>query len=630
MGRGELVKRAWPAFTVLAATSVLFGLKGIFSFLMLETPAGRDLIGSYAFSWLMEQNLLHGELLRWSNDWMLGFPSFSFYPPLFFLLTALLNLLTGGIVGLKTWFVLLAFSTVFLYPIVAYLSFSHLRDRFESLFIGLFSLYFLFVYPPVSQAYQVLSVGLVAQGLSLLLAVPGIALLFSERDRSDLASGLLLGLSLLSHPFAGLSGMLVAGFYLLQTRERGALLSMGVATAVVLPWAVNALVYFPYLPKYTFGTARVGLSLLMLLPLVFLGGLRSEENRSMLAAFLTLLLVGTVEIPLVTQELRFFTYALAVGSLLAGAGAYRIYENLKGKLHPALLLALLVTPVIGLSLQADTVRSWDYQGSAGELMEGLEGRREGRVLVETRNSSIYDAYVPQELIPLRTSHSAVNELHLDSSTSASYILTLESWLSKNALYNPICRTCDTNASDDLVDRRMDDLGVRYFVARTREAAGRASRFMEPLGRYGGFRLFENREGHRLVEPLEVRPVALEGSFDKWRRVNDRLFVSDATVPLAWTEKAEDPNRFSQVISMGGKTASEILRRVKDTSLEPVRSADANLTLEGGRAVLEADRSSPVRLKLSWSPRHRSNAPLYASNFNTLVVWPGNYTEIILN
>ncbi|MFB6295078.1 MAG: hypothetical protein ABEI97_04925 [Candidatus Nanohaloarchaea archaeon] len=626
----EAAAEHWPVLLLLAATLGLFAAKDMLSFLLLDTPAGRDLAGNYAFTWLMKQNLLHGDVLAWSNHWLLGFPSFATYPPLFFLVTAALDIVSGSTVSLLTWFNLVAFLSVVLLPLTVYMSFVRVLGRMKAVFAGGFTLYFLFVYPPVSQTYQVMSVGLVAQGFAFLLVLPAIGLLFTPGRTARVAAGVLLGLTVLAHPFIGLVGGVVAGIYAAVTRDREVAGAAALAGAIAAPWLLNAARYLPYLSTYTFDTAQIGLSLLMLIPLAVLGGYRTDEERTLLAAFLLILVAGTVELPLVAQEFRFFTYALGLGSVLAGIGSYRVDTHLQGGVPRAPLLLLLFVPVIGLSLQADTVASWDGGGDIAPVIDELDGREPGRVLVETDNTSIHDAYTLQAFIPMETQHRAVNELHLDASTSANYILTLESWVSKRPLNNPLCRTCDTAARPGLIDRRLDDLGVRYVVTRTPGGADIAGAALRPVGQAGGFQVFKNTAGADLVEPLTVEPVAVTGDYDMWTAVNDQLFTANVSVPLVWRpERPENPDRFSAVVEMSASSPAAVVEQIREADLDPVRAADIGYEVDRTAVHLSANQSVPVRVKVGWSPRHTATGDLYASNFNTLTVFPRGNTTIHL-
>lgn len=623
------LKERWPEAAIIGVTAFLFWMKGLFAFLTVSDLAGRDLVGNYAFTWLMRRNLLHGELFRWTNQWLLGLPSFKLYPPFFFLLTSGLDVVTGGVVGLKAWFLTVVFLSVFLTPLTGYLSFRKLFGKKEAFFAGFYLLYFVFVYPPVSQSYQVFSTGLVAQGLAFLLLLPALALILQKRGRKLVAGGILLGIVGLTHPFVAIGGFLTAGFYTLLTRDIKRAIPAGVGFLVMLPWLAKALSLLQYVSTYTFQPANTGILLYLLLPLIVLGGYKGVKRRSLLLSFFTLLGLSVIELPVVSQELRFYTYALGFGSVLAGMGAFQVlnYVEREVEADAHLVGVLLLVPVIGLSLHAGLPQTWEFNGNAQPLYEELQGVERGRVLVETANSSIFDSYVLQEKIPMETKHWAVNELHLDSSTSANYILTLESWVSYEALYNPICRTCNTTASNGLINERMDDLGVRYVVARTRAARKHLQRFMQPVGKYGDYWLFENREGYRLVEPMEYRPVALKGSFAEWKRFNDRLFTSNISVPVAWVQGDVERKRFSGVLELGN--ADETLDRLKDMRLEPVQDYTVNQTLEGGSLTVNPSAGNvPVKVKIGYYPSH-SNGRVYAGSFNTVVVYPGNRTVIDL-
>lgn len=521
-------KEKWRPAAILAVTASLFYLKDIYSLLWTQKLAGRDLVSNYAFTVLMKNNMLNGELFAWSNQWLLGFPSFELYPPLFFAFVSSLDILTGSILGIKFWFKSIVFLSVFLVPITSYLLFKPVFGKDKAFFAGFYSLIFLFVYKPVSQLYQVFSTGLVAQGLSFLLVLVSIGLMLRDKQKFKIISGVLLGLASITHPFTALTGFLTSGSLFLWNRDVGELVPASIGAVIALPWFLNALQYLPYVSTYSFPSANPGNLLFLLLPLIVIGGLGENSSKALLTTFFSLLTVSLVELPIVTQELRFYTYALSIGSLLAGFGAFRLlrYASQNIDIDVKIAMLALLLPVLGLSVQAEVPKTWQFEGDADPLYNKLESMEQGRVIVETQNSSIYDSFVLQAKIPLETDHSAVNDVHLDSSSSANYILTLESWISSEPLYNPICRTCGTEVSDSVVAKRLDDLGIRYVVVKTRQSKDRMEEFLKYHGKHGDYWLFENTEGYELSQELNKQPVAVQGSHQKWRTLNDRLFVSN--------------------------------------------------------------------------------------------------------
>lgn len=614
-------KRRWREAILLGSTAVLFAVKGLFSFLTVEDLAGRDLVSNFAFTWLMRQNLLHGEIFRWTNRWLLGFPSFDLYPPLFFVLTAAADLATGGAAGLRAWFTAVVFLSVLLVPVAVYLALRSTFGRDEAFFAGFYALYFLFVYPPLAQAYQVFSVGLVAQGLAFLLLFPAVGFALRGGRRDLIIGGVLLGLTGLAHPFVAVGGFAAVGVRTALTRDPEHALPAAVGGLLMLPWLARAAPLLPYVDTYTFAPANTGTFLYLLLPLVLLGGYRGTERRSLLGAFALLLVMGVVELPLVSQELRFYTYALGFGSVLAGMGAHRALRLLDDLPRAAVGAALLL-PVVGLSLHAGLPQTWAFAGDAGPLYDRMDGMEEGRVLVETANGSIHDSYVLQANLPMRTGHRGVNELHLDAATPANYILTLEAWVSSDPLYNPICRTCGSGAEPALVERRLDDLGVRYVVARTRAARDRLDGFLASRGRHGDYWLFENTRGHDLVEPLDRRPVALRGSYEDWVAVNDLMFVRNVSRPVAWVRG--DPGAgYAAVIDMRDAAPAEALARLEDVDPAAVPGTNVSAAVTGDAVTVSAD--GPVRVKIGWTPRLPDAAR--AGRFNTVVLPRGGDLRI---
>ncbi|MFB6216080.1 MAG: hypothetical protein ABEJ72_03815, partial [Candidatus Aenigmatarchaeota archaeon] len=359
----SVARQKWPEAAILTATIFIFGIKGVFSFLGTRDLAGRDLVGNYAFTHLMQQNLLNGQVFAWSNQWLLGFPSFELYPPLFFVFTSLLNLVTGQIFGLQFWFKLVVFSSLFFLPLLVYILLEDVFGREESLFAGIYMLLFIFVYTPVSQAYQVLSTGMVAQGFSFFLLIASTGFMLRDDRRSKIIAGVLLGATALSHPFVALAGFFLSGFILLLDRRPDNIIPGTIGAVIFIPWLLIAIQNLPYTPSFMFAAANTGKFLYLILPLILLGGYRGVKRRSLLFTFFALLLVSTQELPIITQELRFYTYALGFGSILAGLGAHEILEYLEEtySIDRRILVGILLLPALGFSLHADLPRTWDFE-----------------------------------------------------------------------------------------------------------------------------------------------------------------------------------------------------------------------------------------------------------------------------
>lgn len=82
---------------------------------------------------MVYDSLIDGELPLWSNRWYLGFPLLHFYPPLFFYITALLNLLLSNmLLSIK----LMAFIGHVLSGVTAFLLVEEITDDCQAGFIG--------------------------------------------------------------------------------------------------------------------------------------------------------------------------------------------------------------------------------------------------------------------------------------------------------------------------------------------------------------------------------------------------------------------------------------------------------------------------------------------------------------
>ncbi len=127
-------------FLIIAVLTVfIFWQKGIFQFLQAENLAGRDLIGNYAFAWLMQEFMKDLSFSGLNNLWFAGFPAFDFYPPLFFITVNLLNFLSFGFIGLEISYKIIIFLSLFVFPSVVYFSFERMGfNKLESLFASIF------------------------------------------------------------------------------------------------------------------------------------------------------------------------------------------------------------------------------------------------------------------------------------------------------------------------------------------------------------------------------------------------------------------------------------------------------------------------------------------------------------
>lgn len=617
-------KDYWAEILILVSTSALFSIKGVFSFLTVENFAGRDLVSNYAFTHLMKQNIVSGEIFSWINQWLLGFPSFELYPPVFFMTTSLLDIVTGQILGLQFWFKILVFLPLFLLPLTTYLVFNQLFRKYKAFFAGIYILLFLFVYTPISQIYQVLSVGLVAQGFSFFLLIISIGFMIREEIEYKLVSGIFLGLVSLSHPFVGVIGFIFSGSLLITTKNYHNLIPASLAGLIFAPWLLNAINLLSYTSSFTFQPAKTGIFLYILLPLIILGGFQDKKTKGFLITFFSLLVISTIELPFITQELRFYTYSIGIGSILAGFGAFEIFDYLSNEINidKRLIGLFLIIPVIGLSLQADLPNTWGLESELEPVYQNLSEREKGRILVETSNSSIFDSFVLQAKIPVETKHWAVNDVHMDSSTSANYILTLESWLSKNAVENPICRTCESKVSQPIIKNRLNDLGIKYILARTPESKELLNNFTSAQGKYGEYWLFENTKEDKLVVPLENKPITLIGNYDKWRKVNNLLFVTKFSNEIIWSRNEKATNNRTQ-INMKDKTPEEIVREIKEMDTESIDEGNISYKIKDGKVSINS--SVPSRVKLSYFPNTPSS--VRAGKFNTIIVGPGKNLTI---
>ncbi|MFB6076873.1 MAG: hypothetical protein ABEK12_01960, partial [Candidatus Nanohaloarchaea archaeon] len=127
-------------------------------------------------------------------------------------------------------------------------------------------------------------------------------------------------------------------------------------------------------------------------------------------------------LPLLSQEVRFYTYTLLVGSIVAGLGAARVHARLADRLSGTAATAALLLPVVLLSVHAGLPATWTFHGDVTPLTDALADRPTGRVIAETSNRSRTTSYVVPARVLMDTRHAAVNDVHLDATSAANYIL----------------------------------------------------------------------------------------------------------------------------------------------------------------------------------------------------------------
>lgn len=583
-------RRDLTALLGLICISIGIGaLHDVHTVLTTAELAGRDLIANLMLAEKTAASLAGLELFDWAEDLFLGITTFRYYPPGFFVLTAAL----GTVLGTGTAFRLLAVLVPSLVPLAAwYLVRPH--GRTAAVMAGVLALIPVYVYQPISVGYQTLSTGLVAQGLGLLLLLGMVGGLHRGQHRR---AGLLCAAAIVTHPFIGLTAVLYGSAHALHRREKVSAIAILGGVLLTAWWWLPALRSAWVFPTYSFPPANPGILLALLLPPAIGAVLQDERWYPLAGTTAALLVISLVEVPFITQELRFYTQALVLLSILAGAGAGRFLSDLPQR-RAAVTGLVLMVPALSLAAGGDIGQGWVGQDTSDGIAT-MQEYEPGRVLVATDNSSVSTSFQLGSELVRQTDHGLVNGLHVDSSPSAPYILALEAWVSEDALYNPVCARCNATPRPAIINARLQDLGIDY-VATPKPLNSNTAR-PTPTG------WLHTVETSPLAEPID--PAAFDGSWEQWQQRNAELLTGQDTPDLVY----DAPER-----------------------IDAAGDGDVNVTADIEDEVLtvshNGDQPQAVIVKVSWLPDLESEAPLFIGTFNRLgvLVPPGEPTQVSLD
>lgn len=538
--------------------------------------AGRDLIANLMLAEQTATSLAGLELFDWTQDMFLGITTFRYYPPGFFLLTAAIGAVTGTALAVRT----VAALVPVLIPLAAWYLVRPYGRRSAAL-AGVLSLVPVYVYQPISVGYQTLGTGLVAQGLGLVLLLGMVGGLHREQYG---VSGLLCAATIVTHPFTGLTAALYGSVYALHrhdTRALSATIGGGLLTAW---WWLPALRSAWVFPSYSFPPANPGALLALLLPLGLTAVLDDERWYPLAATTAVLLVIALVEVPVIQQELRFYTQALVLASILAGAGAGGLLRDLPRR-QAAIVGLVVMAPATSLAAGGDIGQGWVGQDTSDGISV-MQEYEPGRVLVATDNSSVSTSFQFGAELVRQTGHSIVNGLHVDSSPSAPYILSLEAWISADPLYNPVCSRCNRTPPPAIINARLQDLGIDYVT--TPKWLNSTTARPTPTSWL-----------HTVEEtPLAtaIDPVRFNGSWSAWKQRNAAL-LTERTIPGLVYGVPDS-------ITQAGEGQVNVTASIEDEVLQVSH---------------DGDRPQAVVVKVSWLPDYRSEAPLFIATFNRLGV-----------
>ncbi len=113
-------------------------------FLTAEIPAGWDTLGHYYLSHLMLKYLSEFHLSGYDLQWLGGYPAFTLYPPLFYIIVASIHLVSFGLISLTKAFQIFIFIQPFLFLVSTFLvtrTFFSQREAYYALLSGFIFLF---------------------------------------------------------------------------------------------------------------------------------------------------------------------------------------------------------------------------------------------------------------------------------------------------------------------------------------------------------------------------------------------------------------------------------------------------------------------------------------------------------
>ncbi len=524
----------WQRYILLLGVNFSLLFYHVGSFLGTENLAGRDLVGAYS--------LVKNFGFEWSTEWFLGVPMFQFYPPGFFAVVKGAGFVLGDLLAFKIF----VFSSIIFLPLVVYYTFSNLFDRTTGIVAGVLGISLVFLREPFSLIYQTLQVGLVAQTAAFLLFILFVSFLWDKSRGSAYLSALLLGIMFLVHPFIGLVAVLYVMIYFILERD---LLN---SLAALLGLALSGWWLLPAIEKLWYMQTYVGPSgQFMNWPWLFIPFLLLDRGRKavsfVILGFL-LLFIGTFEFGINFQFYRFFIYGQMITILASAPGIVNAFARQDkvnaGVLAVTVVFVSVLIPALGVSIEPHWKSDVSLQGVVPE---------NGRVIVETSHSDLYDSYVPIQMMPLKSNVSVVNGLYADSSISSSYLLGLEKSFAENPVPNPIA--IEANLTQSQIKERMRYFNISYALVRTDTARKRLG-FMRLEVKNKDFKLLSWTPQPR----NSIEAVRICTTREKWDKLNRYIFRNNLDLkPVLDCRDGENVS----------SSTSEVIRRISDMELESV-------------------------------------------------------------
>lgn len=649
--------------------TVIFYEKGIFGFLFTENLAGLDLIGNYSFVWLMHKFLGSFSMSGWTNLWFAGMPTFTFYPPLFFIVTSILNYISLGFLSLQMSYKLVVFGSLLLFPLTLYYSSRKMNfNKLESFFIVFWSLSFLFLNGIFSAVHQTLNFGLVAQMFALDLFILFIGQLFSSFTQSSSKNlflksfkpGVLLTLIILSHFYVGILAMVGLFLFLILNFSKKTIkyiLFIGVIGFLLSAfWLIPVFVNISFLETYGWNPMNVvqfPILLVFFSLFLFLGLKNKDKNKLFLILmFLVIFFIGTIGLSLPRiQYDRFFFYSFSFGSILAGVGCSSLYAflikrfSIKSPLKIFIIIVLLI-PLIFLMIESPIQKEWESNLEINELNEWIKQNvGNGRILVESDRTLGSAYYILMERIPIETGKPVLNELHVDSSISAPYTLALEYEISDKPKKNPVCTLCEENVSKDkeLILSQMKRFNVKYVIASDEMTKEFLDDFLTLNKTVNQFYIFKVPIEESYLEIPKYKPVLVISDLNQWKEFSKLVFVKKNLQDLVFVHSEKIPKEleeFGAVISLkneGDKSNENIIYNpIKNEKVEDfIQRIEEKIFVKGNYKTkitkfnftdnkiqfhVNSTEKVPILLKFSYFPNFVYDERIYLANPSLMLIF----------
>lgn len=508
----------------------------------------------YMAGYLKDYLFPRGQLTGWSPDWYAGFPIFTFYFPLPYIIMALLSYPIPYEIAFK----MVTMIGILLTPLAAYLAFKYLKFEYPlPILAALFTVPFLFLERINGQITYSIYGGNIPSNLageftySISLALSLIFLGLMHRDIDSRArpiqKGFLLAGMALSHLIPLIMVSLAQLHFLFSRRAKSRFLYL--AKIYALGFALTAFWALPFIVKtgYTITYKWIQLSgtemlfptpLFPFMPLIALGLLYALITRS--ERVLYLLWQPTIAVLvffLLPNEARlwngrfipfYYFYALLIGAYglyaLRGVFAY-VLATIMGvpRRFTIAIIPLIAVPLVLWNVNGNLTFipswiKWNYEGYERKaewpildsLNQQLDALPPGRVMVEY-NASYGSMGTPRvfELIPYFTRQPTMEGLLIESSITSPFHFYMQAEVSKEsskAVQNIVYPAMDFPKGLP----HMQLFNIRYFLVFSPEAkkAVEESGLFTLKSTAGQFAVYETLAAGYVKVP-DLQPVLME-------------------------------------------------------------------------------------------------------------------------